>query len=189
MMHPPFPHPTTKNLPRPVVIAALAELTLGPRHAPRPRWQLRARCLNNTLFYETDGTPNARQQSLQRAICAACPVAGDCLADALATENSKDNRAGMRGGLTETERGILADPDPAREEPTPRPAARAPGRSAEQLRFVQKVQALAEAGATVPAAMAATGYRKLNPFSRRLWRADRTDLLRALRHNETTRAA
>ena len=51
------------------------------------------------------------QQSYVRArlVCGGCPVRGECLADALAEERSRDSTDlhGMRGGLTPPERGAL----------------------------------------------------------------------------------
>lgn len=65
-------------------------------------WRDHAACAGrDDLFFGAQGG----SYDEARVICRACPVLGDCLADALATESTGDPRdhAGMRAGLTPVE--------------------------------------------------------------------------------------
>lgn len=72
-------------------------------------WRDEALCrdINDDTFFpqpgDTVGTEYAKQ------ICAGCPVQPVCLAEALAEEGgrTKDNRFGVRGGLTHNQRYAL----------------------------------------------------------------------------------
>ncbi|WP_419708031.1 WhiB family transcriptional regulator [Promicromonospora sp. NFX87] len=190
MMNPSAYRPPIKNVAREQLLAAWAELVLGARRPARPGWHRRAECGQDPLFHEKDGAPTRAQVRKQRTICAACPVVRDCLADALSSEGAQVPRVGMRGGLTAQERDLVTDPAAWRASLKQRARVGSPrgGRLSEQAQFVQAVQELADGGATVREALAKTGYEHVNPFSRRLWRAKRSDLLGALRANETLRA-
>lgn len=70
-------------------------------------WEDRAACsgLPTDLFYpETDGA-HRREVKAAKAICHQCPVARECLFDALATEPKQDE--GIRGATTKRERTAL----------------------------------------------------------------------------------
>jgi WhiB family redox-sensing transcriptional regulator len=73
-------------------------------------WQERGRCrdLDTDLFYPPldHETPRQRRarESAAKAVCSGCPVRGECLAWALAT----DERLGVWGGKSEREREVLA---------------------------------------------------------------------------------
>ena len=77
-------------------------------------WQLRAVCAgeNPEIWFPPSYTsPSGMEDvALARAICAECPVAADCLADALTHERagSIHYRAGIWGGLTPGERHTLS---------------------------------------------------------------------------------
>lgn len=83
-------------------------------HAPdtltRPgEWQTKAECRDLTeLFINRDR--DAEGLAMAREICATCPVRTECLASAMVEEGNDDatRRAGIRGGLTPTERGQLS---------------------------------------------------------------------------------
>jgi hypothetical protein len=190
MMNPSANRPPIKNVARAQLLAAWTELVLGGRQPAQPGWHRRAECGQNPLFHEKDGAPTRAQVRKQRTICAACPVVRDCLADALSSEGAQVPRVGMRGGLTAQERDLVTDPAAWRAGLKQQARAGAPrgGRLSEQARFVRAIQELADEGATVQEAMAKTGYKHVNPFSRRLWRAKRSDLLGLLRANEVLRA-
>jgi WhiB family redox-sensing transcriptional regulator len=73
-------------------------------------WQERGRCrdLDSDLFYpplehETPRQRHARETAA-KAVCRGCPVRGECLAWALAS----DERLGVWGGKSERERQMLA---------------------------------------------------------------------------------
>lgn len=73
-------------------------------------WQERGRCrdLDTELFYPPleSETPRQRREreSAAKAVCSGCPVRGECLAWALAS----DERLGVWGGKNERERELLA---------------------------------------------------------------------------------
>jgi WhiB family redox-sensing transcriptional regulator len=66
-------------------------------------WRDRALCrgVESTWFFDE---VHALEQSVARRVCAQCPVAGDCLADALAREEH-----GVWAGLDAAERQRLSD--------------------------------------------------------------------------------
>jgi WhiB family redox-sensing transcriptional regulator len=71
-------------------------------------WRNEAACIDvdtDIFFPETGNTATYRHALM---ICRACPVAGSCLEDALATETREGQRHGMRGGLTPDQRRSLA---------------------------------------------------------------------------------
>jgi WhiB family redox-sensing transcriptional regulator len=76
----------------------------------RMAWQERGRCrgLDTELFYPPleSETPRQRRarESAAKAVCSGCPVRGECLAWALAS----DERLGVWGGKSERERELLA---------------------------------------------------------------------------------
>lgn len=67
-------------------------------------WQDRAACvgMDEALFFPGRGS----SYRPGREICAGCEVKADCLRDAL----ERDERFGMRGGLSPTERRLLRFP-------------------------------------------------------------------------------
>lgn len=70
-----------------------------------PGWHERAACraADPGLFFERDGeTQDARDQRIRHAktVCGACPVASECLTDAMVTREDY----GIRGGRTARER-------------------------------------------------------------------------------------
>lgn len=75
-----------------------------------PRWRLDAACLGQDLsLFFSDGDSSRAQTNAReaKALCAGCPVAAQCLADAHETRDEH----GVRGGLTGRER---KDSRPAR---------------------------------------------------------------------------
>lgn len=74
-----------------------------------PEWHARAACRweRTNLFFVTAGSAI----STAKHVCAACPVADRCLADALATPESAD--FGTRGGTTAAERRRIRRTDHA----------------------------------------------------------------------------
>jgi WhiB family redox-sensing transcriptional regulator len=67
---------------------------------PTPGWGERALCLRESpsLFFGTDSIPLTGQAANPgRAVCAVCPVARDCLIDALREEEFVGLRAGFLG--------------------------------------------------------------------------------------------
>lgn len=73
-------------------------------------WQERARCrdADPALFFPTSRCPN--EYAAARALCAACDVLDECLAEALREETGLGaaRRYGMRGGMTPSARARLA---------------------------------------------------------------------------------
>ena len=72
-------------------------------------WRSQAACLDmpdaEDVFFPASDVPSAYDRA--RAVCAGCPVAALCLADALAVE-PRAKRYGMFGGKTPDERRALA---------------------------------------------------------------------------------
>lgn len=66
-------------------------------------WQQDAACLgcDPALFFPERG--NSQGVEAAKAVCAACPVRAECLADALESKET----AGIRGGLSSVERRSL----------------------------------------------------------------------------------
>jgi hypothetical protein len=85
-------------------------MSYAPDTLTRPgEWYVLAECRDlPELFIERDR--DAEGLAMAREICAACPVRTECLAAAMVEEGSDDStrRAGIRGGLTPTERGQLS---------------------------------------------------------------------------------
>ena len=82
-------------------------------HNPLPQlreddwnWQSQASCrgMDPTVFFPKidRGPAFARQESKAKAVCAGCPVIGECRSHALAV----GERHGVWGGLTTTERAL-----------------------------------------------------------------------------------
>ena len=75
-------------------------------------WEMRAACREvvTEVFFPGDASKDPRKWDGARAVCGACPVRAECLADALAVEgNRATSRHGMFGGLTPEERAVVAD--------------------------------------------------------------------------------
>lgn len=74
-----------------------------------PDWRSRAVCrgLNDDPFFPTPGDTSGANYA--KSICATCPVRRACLDDALQAEGgrAKDNRFGVRGGKTTSQRYSL----------------------------------------------------------------------------------
>lgn len=72
-------------------------------------WRTASACreVDPELFFPTPG--DARGVNYAKEICASCPVRRTCLAAALAEEGgrAKNNRFGVRGGLTHGQRYAL----------------------------------------------------------------------------------
>lgn len=73
-----------------------------------PEWTTRAACRgwpDPQIFFPEDMAGKARERATRRAkaVCSACPVTAECLADAL-TYETVSSRHGIRGGLTREER-------------------------------------------------------------------------------------
>jgi WhiB family redox-sensing transcriptional regulator len=68
-------------------------------------WRERAACrgLSPALFYPAPGPAGRADLAAARAVCASCPVAAACLADAIRTAE----RLGIWGGCTPAERRAL----------------------------------------------------------------------------------
>jgi WhiB family redox-sensing transcriptional regulator len=82
----------------------------GPLLAEDVRWWHRAACLgvDPEIFF---ARPEAPETAKAKALCAGCPVLGDCLADALKAGDTDC----VRGGMTWPERRGLGRPErPAR---------------------------------------------------------------------------
>jgi len=88
-------------------VRSYASELIGPRHAPRPGWKRDAACSGDERFYDRErATPAVIAH--QRRVCGSCPVAADCLLDALAHERVEPAwQVSTRGGLLATERRIL----------------------------------------------------------------------------------
>lgn len=71
-----------------------------------PDWRDASACreINDDTFFPQPGDTRGTEKA--KAICAGCPVRRTCLAEALAEEGgrTKDNRFGVRGGLTHNQR-------------------------------------------------------------------------------------
>lgn len=83
-------------------------MSYAPDTLTRPvEWTARAACLGLLDLFESE---DPRSFALAGRVCNACPVQEVCLAKAMLEErNSGENhRAGVRGGLTPTERARLA---------------------------------------------------------------------------------
>ncbi|MEU2134949.1 WhiB family transcriptional regulator [Streptomyces sp. NPDC018352] len=86
-------------------------MSYAPDTLPRPtEWAERGACRGHGDIFlppstERDATPGPARQ-----ICAACPIRSECLAAAMKEEGRADHhgRAGVRGGLTPTERASIA---------------------------------------------------------------------------------
>jgi WhiB family redox-sensing transcriptional regulator len=81
----------------------------GPRPATGdPDWRRRAACagLDTNLFFPAPGAHPADTQRA-KAVCRHCPVAADCLAFALETDDSDGRAAGIFGGLSPRQRAQL----------------------------------------------------------------------------------
>jgi len=68
-------------------------------------WRARAACSGypNTLFFPSSDARDDASVAKAKAICSVCPVADDCLAYALET----NQRSGIWGGTSEKERKSL----------------------------------------------------------------------------------
>ena len=82
-------------------------------------WRDSANCqgLPTDMFYPEQGAGMAARFRAAKAVCEDCPVRQACLDDALAEEGtaSRQHRWGIRGGLTNAERELLAVPTRAPE--------------------------------------------------------------------------
>lgn len=83
--------------------------TLGPITDDRS-WQLQSACrgMDTDLFYSADfarGAPKRNQEAAAKAVCAVCPVIGQCLSMALKVGEPH----GIWGGLNPDERDALRD--------------------------------------------------------------------------------
>lgn len=74
-----------------------------------PSWRVRASCrgVDGQDFFPPSGGERRRERRQRelraKAVCAGCPVRGECLDAALAN----DERYGVWGGLTDGERAVL----------------------------------------------------------------------------------
>lgn len=73
---------------------------LGNEDVKTEQWRVKAACqgLDPTIFYPADD--NDEQADAAKAVCAVCPVQGECLEYALGSKE----REGVWGGATERER-------------------------------------------------------------------------------------
>jgi WhiB family redox-sensing transcriptional regulator len=81
--------------------------THGTTYDPAEHWSARAACLDEDgdLFFAVDGERSDTRpfrEATAKAVCRACPVKADCLADAL-----EHRHVGIWGGLTDEERKPL----------------------------------------------------------------------------------
>ena len=83
--------------PLPLDDATLLDLVRDPR-TPKQRWAINAACVGLDVdpYFVEDGEPDAAAL----ALCATCPVAGHCLATALAHEEVEGFRFGWWGGVS-----------------------------------------------------------------------------------------
>ncbi|QCU79256.1 WhiB family transcriptional regulator [Citricoccus sp. SGAir0253] len=99
---------------RPPAHPAAAGAHPSDRWKTADEWKLRAECspADTELFFSKD--PVEKRAAL--AICADCPVARECLAEAMAQEQGMNlhGRYGIRGGLQPAERLDLARGGPKR---------------------------------------------------------------------------
>jgi WhiB family transcriptional regulator, redox-sensing transcriptional regulator len=79
--------------------AIIADLFVDP-----PTWHAQAACadMDRDRFFPGPGGSNGAQTQQAKAVCAACPVRADCLAEAL-----EHDLQGIWGGLTDRERTAL----------------------------------------------------------------------------------
>jgi len=72
-------------------------------------WRADAQCLDEDpdLWFPASENPTHPTWDEPRALCAVCPVAAQCLDDALATE-TRSTRFGIRGGMGPDERDAEA---------------------------------------------------------------------------------
>lgn len=77
-------------------------------------WRLDAACSGSDpeLFFPDPSDGQAQAAALR--VCDGCPVAVDCLVDALAVETPRQIRYGIRGGTTPADRAGLPSLDCAR---------------------------------------------------------------------------
>ncbi|MEY9948334.1 WhiB family transcriptional regulator [Kitasatospora sp. GAS1066B] len=81
----------------------VTELTPAHNRMPDPVWMTRAACAGHPepdTFYPLPR--GLRHIAEAKRVCAGCPVASECLTDAL----ERGDRHGIRGGLTEAERHL-----------------------------------------------------------------------------------
>lgn len=112
-------------------------------------WLNRAACrdADPELFYSR----NPAEQRQAVAICARCPVPGDCLRDAIVTERAKHTWIGIRAGLTAVTRRRLVTLGPASIKPNA-PAltlTREKGRT-DLAAFDRQVARLQQDGMSIP---------------------------------------
>jgi WhiB family transcriptional regulator, redox-sensing transcriptional regulator len=86
----------------------MPSLSRGAEYAPRNRdrnWTLDAACraADPEIFFPAKGRPDEAEKAL--AWCKICPVAAECLAEAMATPATDD--WGVRGGTTERQRSRM----------------------------------------------------------------------------------
>ena len=117
-MRAPNVSPPSAPIDRRTVIAAYAELVLVGTSRPTLGWKHHAACTGDERFY--GNTPDTHEDvEHQRDTCSSCPVAHDCLIEAIQYENLDPvSRALTRGGLLATERADLARrrPSPGRRQ-------------------------------------------------------------------------
>jgi hypothetical protein len=103
----------------------------APDTATSSTWRDRAACADiedpEVMF------PHSDKKDIDRAkaVCAGCPVVGECLEAVMAEEGiwGKERRHGIRGGLTggqrrglyERRRAAAPKPEPVKEKPKPKP--------------------------------------------------------------------
>lgn len=83
-------------------------MTYGPTQIATElvaEWRVRAACAGypNALFFPVGENPDEVSIERAKAICSVCPVAADCLAYSLET----NQRSGVWGGTSEKERKSL----------------------------------------------------------------------------------
>lgn len=86
-------------------------MSYAPDTLARPdRWRDEAACLSQPDLFVPRRTEKDGRVTDARRVCATCPVRQDCLTSAMAEEGRSDQfrRAGVRGGLTPTQRASLA---------------------------------------------------------------------------------
>ncbi|QDW61728.1 WhiB family transcriptional regulator [Oerskovia sp. KBS0722] len=94
---------------RHAVIVLLVELITAGQRRACPGWVRHAACAGDERFYDR-GTASASDVEDQREVCDRCPVAADCLLQALDDERRRPvGRASIRGGLLARERRALMD--------------------------------------------------------------------------------
>lgn len=94
---------------RHAVIALLAELITAGQRRARAGWVRHAACAGDERFYDRS-TASTSDIEDQREVCDRCPVAADCLLQALDDERRRPvGRASIRGGLLARERRTMVD--------------------------------------------------------------------------------